>query len=91
MRNFAIEDKLQKILNKLYKKDREAYNAIMNKIQEILTCEDVNHYKNLKRPLQEFKRAHIMKFFVLTFKYLRSEDKVVFFDFDHNDKIYNKF
>ena len=90
MREFSIEEGLQKILKKLLKKDRETYEAIMGKIDEILTCSDVNHYKNLRNPLQHLKRVHIKSSFVLTFRYLESEDKVVFYDFDHHDNIYKK-
>ena len=63
MREFSIEDKLKKLLNKIFKKDRVMYDAIMKKIEEILTCEDVDHYKNLKKPLQDFKRVHAIKQF----------------------------
>ena len=87
-REFSIEQDLKKILKKLQKKDRDVYSALMNKMQEILSCEDINHYKNLRRPLQQLKRVHIKGPFVLVFRYLEREDKVVFYDFDHHDNIY---
>ena len=88
MRKFLIEEKLEKTLKKLSKKDKAAYEALMNKINEILTCEDVSHYKNLRNPLQHLKRVHIKGPFILAFKYIKSEDKVIFYDFDHHDNIY---
>ncbi len=88
MREFSVEDKLKRILEKLSKKEPSKYNAIMDKMQEILTCEDVNHYKNLRKPLQHLKRVHVDSSFVLTFRYIKSENKVVFYDFDHHDNIY---
>ena len=88
MREFSIEIKLQRILNKLYKKHKEAYNALMNKIDEILNCKDIEHYKNLKKPLQYLKRVHVKSSFVLTFKYVKSENKVIFYNYDHHDNIY---
>jgi YafQ family addiction module toxin component len=88
MHNFSFEEKLQKTLDKLFKKDKETFNIIKNKINEIINCENLDHYKNLRSPLQEFKRVHIKKSFVLTFKYIKSGDKVVFYDFDHHDNIY---
>ena len=88
MRNFQVEEKLRKKLEKLIKKDKVAYDSIQSKFQEILTCSDVNHYKNLRNPLQNFKRVHIRTSFVLVFKYVESEDLVVFYDFDHHDNIY---
>ena len=88
MREFSIEEDLKKNLSKISKKDKILYNAIMKKIEEILTCEDVNHYKNLKKPLQDFKRVHVKSSFVLIFKYIESEDKVVFYRLKHHDDIY---
>ena len=88
MRKFSIEENLKKTLGKIFKKDNAMYMAIMKKIEEILTCENVNHYKNLKKPLQDFKRVHIKKSFVLIFKYIESNDEVIFFDLDHHDDIY---
>lgn len=75
-------------MNKLYKKDKTTHEALINKIQDLLTCDDVNHYKNLRSPMQEFKRVHINGPFVLIFKYKESEDKIIFFDLDHHNNIY---
>ena len=88
MREFSVEEKLQKIIAKLHKKDKETYNALIKKIEEILNCNDVNHYKNLRNPLQHLKRVHIKGPFVLTFKYIPTEDKIIFYDLDHHDFIY---
>ena len=90
MREFLIEDRVKKSLKRLSKKDKALHNALMEKMDEILTCQDVNHYKNLRKPLQHLKRVHIKGSFVLTFQYIESEDKVVFYDFDHHDVIYAK-
>ena len=88
MRSFAIEERLQKALEKIQKKDRVLYQALQRKVEEILTCPDVNHYKNLRKPLQHLKRVHVLGPFVLTFRYLVDEDKVIFYDLDHHDNIY---
>jgi YafQ family addiction module toxin component len=90
MREFEIELNLRKILSKLFRKEKRRYDLLMSKIEEILTCENVEHYKNLRRPLHRFKRVHINSNFVLVFKYDRSQDLVIFYDFDHHDKIYKK-
>ena len=90
MREFSIEDNLKKTFSKLFKRDKATYDAAMGKIEEILACEDVNHYKNLRKPLQDFKRVHVRGPFVLIFKYAESKDKILFFDFDHHDRIYSK-
>jgi len=88
MREFSIEEDLKKNLSKISKKDKILCNAIMKKIVEILNCEYVSHYTNLKKPLQDFKRVHVKSSFVLTFKYIESEDKVVFYRLKHHDDIY---
>jgi len=87
MRKFAVEDRLDRVLKKTCKKDKQTYNHIMKKFEEILTCENIDHYKNLKTPLQDFKRIHIGAF-ILMFKHDKKEDKIYFYDFDHHDNIY---
>jgi len=88
MRDFLVEEGLRKTLHKLTKKDKVMYEAVIKKFDEILSCADVAHYKNLRAPMQEFKRVHIKGSFVLIFKYLPSEDKIIFFELDHHDNIY---
>jgi len=88
MRSHEVDGKLRKILIKLFKRNKVTYNAVMDKIEEILSCEDIGHYKNLRNPLQGLKRVHISKSFVLTFKYIKSGDKVIFYKLDHHDRIY---
>ena len=88
MRDFSVEEKLRKTMNKLSKKDPFMFKILLEKIDEIITCKNVNHYKNLRKPLQHLKRVHIKGSFILTFRYIESEDEVIFYDFDHHDKIY---
>ncbi len=64
------------------------YDAVINKVNEILTCQDVSHYKNLRKPLENYKRVHIKGSSVLLFKYIPSEDTILFYDLDHHDNIY---
>lgn len=87
MREFSIETTFKRILKKLHKRDRTTYNQIINKFDEILSSDDVESYKNLRKPLQRFKWVHIGPF-VLTFKCLKKQDTIVFFNFDHHDNIY---
>lgn len=88
MREFEIKDKLKAKLRKLRKKDKRLYDAIWSKIDEVISIPDVEHYKNLRKPLQFLKRIHITRQFVLVFEYHKSEDFVDFYEFDHRDKIY---
>ena len=90
MHKFEIEEKLHQILKKLSRKDKNRYEIIWKKINEIINSSDIEHYKNLKFPMSEFKRVHIDKSFVLVFKCNKRDDKVKFYDLDHHDKIYKK-
>jgi len=88
MHNFSVEISLRRKLKKLYKKDKKTYLRVMSKIHEVILSPSVEHYKNLKKPLQYLKSVHVMKSFVLVFEYSRKEDCINFYDFDHHDKIY---
>ena len=90
MRESEIKPNLQKILKKLCKKDRVAYAAILKKIEEIITCDDVEHYKNLRYDLKDKKSVHVVSSFVLVFSYDKGRDFVSFLDYDHHDNIYTK-
>ena len=87
MRKFSIERPLSKILEKLHKRNPVTYEAILDKIQEIVNSKEVTRYKNLRSPMQEFKRIHVNGPFVVIFTYLPIEDKIEFYDFDHHDNI----
>jgi len=86
--DFSIEDKLKIKLRKLSKKDKKTYNSVMTKIEKIVSSQNIEHFKNLRKPLQGFKRVHITKRFVLVFKYLKSKDLVKFYELEHRDKVY---
>jgi YafQ family addiction module toxin component len=88
MHKFEIEEKLHQILEKLFKKDKKRYEIVWKKINEVINSSDVEHYKNLKFPMNEFKRVHIDKSFVLVFKYDKTNNTIRFYDLDHHDKIY---
>ena len=87
MYNFDVSENLEKILNKLSKKDKDLYNQILKKIDEIIHSEDVEHYKNLRYNMKDSKRVHIGHF-VLIFQYKKEEDIILFDDLDHHDNIY---
>ena len=87
MREFRTSEDLLKILSKLEKRDKLLYLSVIRKIEEIVNCEDVDHYKNLRKPLHELKRAHIGSF-VLMFAYDKRTHKVEFIGFDHHDNAY---
>ena len=90
MFSFDLTDELKFKINKLVRKDKKKVEIINKKIKEIINCtpETVQHYKNLRYDLKEFKRVHIDKSFVLTFRVDLARNFILFTDFDHHDNIY---
>lgn len=87
MYSFEIKPYLQKILDKLSKKNKSLYEQVLIKIKEITNSSNIEHYKNLRHDLKEFKRVQIGSF-VLIFRYDKNINLISFEDFDHHDKIY---
>ena len=89
MREFEIKPELDKKLVKLSKKDKARYEAVMKKIDEVVSSGDIEHYKNLRHDMKDSKRVQIGHF-VLVFSYDKAKDFVSFEDYDHHDSIYKK-
>ena len=87
--NYKTSKHLDRITEKLQKKDKQLYENLLNKMNEILNIPDIEHYKNLHYDLKECKRVHVGHF-VLVFKYDKPNDLIFFADFDRHDKIYQK-
>ena len=87
MRGFKFSDELKLILKKLAKKDKSLFEQLDKKIKEIVNNSNIEHYKNLRHDLKDYKRVHIGHF-VLVFQYDRTADIINFEDFDHHDIIY---
>lgn len=87
MLNFKISEKLEQILIKLSRKDKELYEQIKKKMNEIINSSDIEHYKNLKYNMKDSKRVHIGHF-VLVFRFDKAANSVMFDDFEHHDKVY---
>lgn len=90
MFSFNISDELKLKIQSLSKKDKKKAIITKKKIKEIISHspETIQHYKNLRKGMKEYKRVHIDKSFVLTFKVDLKNQHILFADFDHHDKIY---
>ncbi len=88
MYRYEIIGSLQITLNKLSKKDKKTYEAVMNKIEQIL--ENPQHYKPLKHDFAGERRVHIMKNFVLKFEIDETAKIVTFIFFGHHDEAYRR-
>ena len=87
MHKWEVSEHLKEVMKKTSSKDKSLYNQLLKKINEIINCYDVDHYKNLRYNLKDSKRAHIGHF-VLVFQYNSQTDTINFDDLDHHDKIY---
>ncbi len=86
MYSYELRTSVEKIFFKLAKKNPKQLEIIEKKIEEI--CENPQHYKNLRAPLQHLKRVHIDRSFVLVFSVDEQKKHIIFEDFDHHDVIY---
>lgn len=89
MHKFRTNENFDEILIKLRKKDKSLYEQLKKKIDEIIHSYDIEHYKNLRYKMKDSKRAHIGHF-VLVFQYDKTNDTILFDDFDHHDNIYKR-
>ena len=89
MYKWRTSEHLQGVMKKLSKKDKSLYDQLLKKIEEIIKCQDIEHYKNLRYNMKDSKRVHIGHF-VLVFQYDKVIDTINFDDFDHHDNIYSK-
>ena len=90
MYSYDIKPHLKKVLEKLSKRDKNQYEQVFKKIEEIIKSDSIGHYKNLRHDMKECKRAHISHF-VLVFSFDSAQNLVSFEDFDHHDNIYKKY
>jgi YafQ family addiction module toxin component len=86
MYTYEIKPTLKRILKKLKKKDKQRYERVLSKIDEIINS-DPEHYKNLRKPLQHLKRVQIGNY-VLVFEFNKKNGIISFENFEHHDKIY---
>ena len=77
---------IDKIFRALSKKNPKQLEIIYKKMEEIV--EDPHRYKNLRVPLNNWKRVRIDRHFMLTFSIDEKTKTVILEDYEHHDKIY---
>ena len=89
---FSLSEELKAEIIVLAKKDKIITEAINKKIKQIIQSDEftIDHYKNLRHDLSEYKRVHIMKSFVLLFKVYKEKNFILFGKFGHHDEIYKR-
>jgi len=90
MFDFNLSDELKIKIRKLTKKEKKKAEIINKKIKEIINNDknSIKRYKNLRYNLKDYKRVHIDRHFVLTFKVDIEKNFILFVDFDHHNNIY---
>jgi len=88
----VINPELTPIFDKLKLKDPAAYKNLKRKIDQVTLIleSNPNHYKNLKKPLQDYKRVHVNQGYVLIFLVDKKNRTMIIVDYDHHDNVYNK-
>lgn len=89
---FSISDGLRAVLEKAAKKNPELAKAVFRKIEQITTLNDestIDHFKNLRPDLSDYKRVHIGSF-VLFFQVFRKEKFILFDRLEHHDDAYKR-
>ena len=88
MHKLIILPAVDKIFKKLAKKDKSQLITISKKIEHIRQNPDLG--KPLHFPLQNLKRVHIQKSFVLIYDVQEKEKTITIRAYDHHDNIYKK-
>ena len=90
--SFDLSDELKETLRAIAKKDKKTAEIISKKIRQITNSDQstIDHYKNLRYELKDYKRVHVAKSFVLLFKVFKKEIHILFDKFGHHDEIYLK-
>ena len=86
MYKIRIEAGLERILKKLYKKNRKLYDVAVKRIEQIV--DTPWHFKPLRHNFGGLRRIHLESSFVLIFQIDEKSKTVVFLDLDHHDKVY---
>ncbi|VVB68427.1 Uncharacterised protein [Candidatus Norongarragalina meridionalis] len=87
MFDFDLSDELREWVRS--SKDKALVERVKKKIGEIVSRDEetIDGYKNLRKPLEEFKRVHIGNF-VLTFRVYKEKRFVFFHSLRHHDEAY---
>lgn len=86
MYSIGTKSRIDNIFSKLSKKNPKQMKIISKKVEEII--KNPYRYKNLRVPLNNWRRVYIDNHFVLTFSIDEKNKMVILEDYDHHDKIY---
>ena len=87
---FERSDELKDTLEKISKKHKPLYEAVLKKMDEIISRDHqtIDYYKNLRNDLSDFKRVHVLKHYILFFKVYKEKNLIYFQKLRHHDEAY---
>lgn len=90
MFDYDLSDLLTRKLKKLSKKDKVLTIIFRKKLREVISNNKltIDRYKNLKKPLQDFKRIHLTDNFILLFQVSKKDNHIMFTYIKHWDRAY---
>jgi mRNA-degrading endonuclease RelE of RelBE toxin-antitoxin system len=82
-----ISDELKKTLVNLKRKDKTMFQMVEKKILQIASLDSVSiqHFKNLRSPLSDYKRVHLGSYVLL---FHVQTNNIIFDAFEHHDTVY---
>lgn len=84
--DIKVRGHVDKIFAKMRKRERHNLEIIYKKLEEV--CENPRKFKPLNVPMQNLRRLHVLKSFVITFSIDDSTHTIWIEDYDHHDNIY---
>ncbi len=88
----TMTKELSFMLENLSKRNRQLGMEIRKKMEQICALDEVSidHFKNLKHGLSDWKRVHVGKSFILFFTVYKKEGIVLFQKLAHHDDAYRR-
>ena len=90
MFTYNISDELKKKLKKIGKKDKILARNFYRKVQEVINRDEktIHYYKNLRSPLNEYKRIHLTDNYILLFEVIKNH--IIFIDIKRWKDLFGK-
>ncbi len=84
--NLKAREHVDKLFTKMAKREKHNLEIIYKKLEEI--CENPDKFKPLHAPMQNLRRVHVLKSFVLTYSIDEPTHTVWIEDYTHHDEVY---
>ena len=88
--DYGYSEEFLDTLKKIRKRHKPLFEATLKKIDEIISRdkETIEYYKNLRNDLNNSKRVHVLKHYVLMFTINKKENHILFQKLRHHDEAY---